>query len=430
MDANTNDVLMARQPIYDSAMHYYGCELLFRSNTSTAWADFSSGDQATSDILLNLCTSFASNFSTCSGTKSANLFINFTRNLLLSKSFLPFDKDTLIVEVLEDMYIDDELIETIRELKRDGFRFALDDFTELASARRLIPYADIIKVDILQVAPSKLEQLVAELKQQPVILLAEKVEDEITFEHCKELGFTLFQGFFLERPKLGYGKKLRARSQNTLRLLSILYNEDVQIKEVAELVSQDAMLSFQLLRILNSPACRLPGTVESLLDAVVYLGLDEVKKWAIVMSIASSDNQYSEQLFELLVRARTTELCAIKLRRTDAAKYFTAGLISGISALLKIEKNQLLEQLPLSEEINLALLHGLGPLGELLNIAIAIQHCEWDVMISNHANSEHLIVSNHDCGNLAAHRLMENFYNQTVTNRLCSISDIVHRRRY
>jgi len=60
MYAATNYVLMARQRIVDSAEHYCGCELLFRSSSVSGCADFNSGGLATSDVLINLCSGLAS----------------------------------------------------------------------------------------------------------------------------------------------------------------------------------------------------------------------------------------------------------------------------------------------------------------------------------------------------------------------------------
>ena len=56
-DASSLDIFVARQPIFDSNLHVFGYELLFRDSKDVEKANISSGeeaaDAATSKVLLN-----------------------------------------------------------------------------------------------------------------------------------------------------------------------------------------------------------------------------------------------------------------------------------------------------------------------------------------------------------------------------------------
>ncbi len=62
--------------------------------------------------------------------------------------------------------------------------------------------ADIVKVDCLDLNLDELVNIVGNLKQLDVMLLAEKVEDNDMFQRCLDLGFDLFQGFFFSGRRL------------------------------------------------------------------------------------------------------------------------------------------------------------------------------------------------------------------------------------
>jgi EAL and modified HD-GYP domain-containing signal transduction protein len=81
-----------------------------------------------------------------------------------------------------------------------------------------------------------------------------------------------------------------------------------------------------------------------------------------------------------MVRAKMCELIATFLKMEDADTCFTAGLFSVLDALLDLPLDKILETLPLSDELNDALLKREGPFGKVLNGAIAYEKGDWDTI--------------------------------------------------
>jgi EAL and modified HD-GYP domain-containing signal transduction protein len=73
------NVLLARQPIYDRQQNIFAYELLFRPETGETITSFD-GNAATSRVLLNAFTE--SDLSTITGNTAA--FVNFTEELIFS----------------------------------------------------------------------------------------------------------------------------------------------------------------------------------------------------------------------------------------------------------------------------------------------------------------------------------------------------------
>ena len=171
-----------------------------------------------------------------------------------------------------------------------------------------------------------------------------------------------------------YGRKISNNSETALQIVGQLQDPDIDIDDISHSISRDAKLSYQILKIVNSPLCRLPKKVNSLHEAVVFLGLGQIKKWAMAMVLSGNSSQTKELFLLLLTRARTCELVAIKSGFDKPESYFTVGLFSGIDAVMLAEKAWLLNKLDLTDEINIALLEHKGDRGKVLRITLELEH--------------------------------------------------------
>lgn len=130
--------------------------------------------------------------------------------------------------------------------------------------------------------------------------MAEKVENQVMFEYCQQVGFDLFQGCFLQRPEIIKGKKINSATQSAISLLNALQDKDISIDLVTKLISQNPVLSFQLLRILKSPLSGIPKTVSSIKEAVLFLGLVQLKRWTLLITLTPASKQ-PKSLFKILL---------------------------------------------------------------------------------------------------------------------------------
>lgn len=370
----SRDVLCARQPIFNTKNQIYGYELLYRSVTNTDKADFIDGDIATSELLLNACASINDDET----LSQFPLFFNVTRNLLLSDSFFPVDANKAIIEILEDITVNEELTTQIYRLKRLGYQFALDDFTFDSRFEPLIPMVRFIKVDVLACDISQHEKDIQRIKAMGKVLIAEKIESLAVFEQCVALGFDLFQGYYLEKPQIVEGRKINANVNLALTIINELQQPDVSFDKLSYLVSKDPKLSYQLLRILNSPAQGLKREVSSLKQAVVFLGVVSLKKWVILISLLQNSDVPDAFFTVLLTRARTCELLAKTIELKDADSYFTVGLFSGLDRVLNLEMSDVIKHLSIPKDVQDALLNRAGFKGETLSKVILLERADWD----------------------------------------------------
>ncbi|MBI5041049.1 MAG: HDOD domain-containing protein [Gammaproteobacteria bacterium] len=304
------DIYIGRQPIFDRDLNVFAYELLFRSGTQNHAGEFD-GDQATSQVIVNAFIEIG--LDQIVGTHRA--FINLTRSFVTSSTPLPFPKDRVVLEVLEDIRPDAEVIASVRSLAEQGYTVALDDFVFNDDLKPLVELAQIVKIDLMALSREQLDEHVRLLRGYNVKLLAEKIETQEEFEHCKELGFEYFQGYFLSKPNIVQSQQLPPNRLAVLQLLSKLQDPESDAGEVEKLVSQDVALSYKLLRYINSAFFALPKKIDSIRQAVVYLGTSAIKTWITLLVVAGLGNKPTELVIQAMQRAKMCELLAQTAKR-------------------------------------------------------------------------------------------------------------------
>jgi EAL and modified HD-GYP domain-containing signal transduction protein len=368
-------VFVGRQPIYNRELEVVAYELLFRSGESNQ-AGCVDGDQATSQVIHNTFVEIG--LDTIVGEKLA--FINFTRGFILQDYAAVFPAHRVVIEVLEDIAVDAKLLTAIRALSVQGYTIALDDFVFRDHLRPLVELADIVKVDILALDRPTLQDNAARLRQYNVKLLAEKVETRDDFDFCRHLGFDYFQGYFLCHPDIVKGQRSPANRLSVLRLLAKLQAPEIEFDELEAMISQDVVLSYKLLRLINAAIYGLPKKVESIRQALLLLGTRFITAWVSLITLTGIDDKPRELMVTALLRGKMCELLAQAMQLPGKDIYFTIGLFSVLDAILDLPMSEVLKPLPLAEDISHALLSHEGIMGQTLHCVIAYERGQWDAV--------------------------------------------------
>lgn len=373
-------VVIARQPIFDRDYNIFAYELLFRSTSDADVADFSafSGDTATSRVINY--TFLELGIERVIGKHTA--FINLTRNFILSDDPVPASQNKVVVEILEDIIVDDELLDGIKTLVKQGYTIALDDFIFHESLRPLVELASIIKVDILALDENALREHAKILREYDVKLLAEKVETRAHYELCVALGFDYFQGFFFCRPDNIQDKPIPDNQLVLVQLIKKLQEPDVDFEDIEDLISKDPGLTYKLLRLLNSAAIAMPRKIDSIREGLVILGLKAIKTWTNLIIMSELQSVPKELLYQALIRAKMGALLAPHYNCSEESS-FLVGIFSTMDAMLNRPMTTVIEPLYLSDTTKLALIHRKGGLGELLKDIELYERGLWSEL--NHA---------------------------------------------
>ena len=124
-------------------------------------------------------------------------FVNLGPDLTFEEFPFTEYQDRLVLEILESIPIDASLLNAIKRMKEQGFTVALDDVVYRPDIELLLPYVDIIKMDLSLIPDNEIaDQLQLIRRQTSASILAEKIEQPEMFRRCLNLGFDYFQGYF------------------------------------------------------------------------------------------------------------------------------------------------------------------------------------------------------------------------------------------
>ena len=218
--------------------------------------------------------------------------------------------------------------------------------------------------------------------------LAEKVETHEVFEACKELGFEMFQGYFLSKPQIIKGQKITSNQQTVLRLFALLEDPDCEIEQVEETIASDPVLTFKLLRLVNSAYYSVGREIESVHKAITLLGLLKIKSLAALLTLGSLDNKPKALHVSTLIRAKMCMLIAERMGYPEAEteSLFTAGLLSTLDAYLNMELAQILESVNLASHLQDAILHHRDKIGTILAIATNFERGQFEKVNTQEVN--------------------------------------------
>ncbi|MFY8326120.1 EAL and HDOD domain-containing protein [Pseudoalteromonas sp. ZZD1] len=366
----------ARQPILDREKKLVGYELLFRDGVDNVFPDID-GDEATSRLIEG--SQF--NFGLEDLTDNKPAYINFTLKTLQKGYPTLLGKEQIVVEILETIQPGKRLLALVKDLKEKGYTLALDDYIHQPVWRHFYPYIDIIKIDFLSCDTQTIKQIIEEIKPHKHIkLLAEKVETYEKYQLALDLGFSYFQGFFFSKPEMVQSKSLPPSQIALAELLYETSSVELNLKKITSVFERDVTLSYKLLRYSNSAAFKRRAEISTIKQALIVLGAEEIKKLlSLLFTSQVAANKPAELIRLSLTRARFTELLAInhnKLKDTGMA--FLTGMMSLMDAILDETMEGVMNKLPLSNDIKVALVDEQGILAQYLRLVKLYEQANWE----------------------------------------------------
>lgn len=307
-------------------------------------------------------------------------FISFTKQLFNEAALKNLPRDKFVVQISAADKCTDEKMRLYKQLRSYGYPLSLIGIDSGNLNLSLLDLADFCKFAPKGITQSEQRQLISAYPEKTFI--ATDVSTSEDHEAAQRMGFKLFQGYFFNQQVVTKKEKdLEALKVNYFRLLQLTSTEDyVDFNEISSVLSSDVALSYKLLRLLNSAFMGLRTRVSSILMAVTYLGEENLKQWIAVLALRGIADEKPLELVRLsLIRAHFGEILAPSLKpKKDARQVFMTGLLSLLHIALDKTREQLLEEIPVSDEIRESLLGKDGPYSELLEFFKSYEYGNWE----------------------------------------------------
>ena len=246
----------------------------------------------------------------------------------------------------------------------------------------LAPHASHFIFRTAQRNPAETQKIADQISQRyrDAQLIARDLESFDDFELCRTLNFALFQGPFVTSREDWTDNRAGPQTLHICDLLNHL-RRDAETTQLVELLKQDAMLSYRLLRYINSAAMGLRQTVTSIEHALVLIGRQNMYRWLTLLLFGSAQNSpYAAALQETaLARGRFMELIGERaFAKAERDSLFITGLFSMLDRVLRMPLPEAIKPLHLAEWVEAALLRGEGPYAPFLDLAMACESSDQD----------------------------------------------------
>ncbi len=389
---NGSEILVGRQPIFDSGRDVLGYELVMRPGEGSGSAGDGSGgtgretgegDLLTSRILFGSLQMGVDRFV---GDKS--MFCDVSEDLLDGDFTVLLPPERTVLEVPACMLGGGDptgsgAVSRIalaaaaagcRRLIDEGYTLAFDGFSWFEGVEDLLDLFAFVKVDPRCLEPEALSTAIDRCRSFDLRVIAQSIDTEAELSQSETLGAELFQGHLLSTPQLVQGRVLDPGEFTKARLATALLEPDAGIEQIETLVRTDPALSLQVLHVAGIGAAGgMRRTVSTLREALVLVGWRRLQAWVSLLLFSGGQGISEESMTTALVRARMCELLGRRVPggRSDLA--FTVGMLSGLDVLLGIPLEDVLRDLPLDDDVRAAVLEHSGASGELLADVIDYQ---------------------------------------------------------
>lgn len=376
---------IARQAVFDAARGIWGYEIYYRQNLDAS---------APTDhkALLEVATRA---FLSPQWQHSPNSFLLVAldpqADVADVTDVLP--RGWTVLKVSEKQLMSPGTPELLLTLRQKNYIIALGDFTGKLAGDPVLNLVDILAVDMHRANRDERVQAALRVKaQQPVQLLARKVEDQESFNIVKEAGFSLFEGFYFQKPEPMASKGVSSSMAGSLGILRMIEQAEPDLSELARTIQMDASLSFRLLKFLNSPYFGFAREVSSIKVALILAGWQQMRTWLrlVVFTEMAPRNKPNELVFQSAQRGRFLELVAqgAGSRRADSERLLLLGLFSLLDSIFDVPMPVLVGSLPLDQELKDTLCLKPTELLPWLELAHCFERADWTQLASRCAELE------------------------------------------
>jgi EAL and modified HD-GYP domain-containing signal transduction protein len=258
---------------------------------------------------------------------------------------------------------------------------ALDDYEHQRAWEHFFPFIDIIKVDYTLSSADQISEVVAIVKRhQNIKLLAEKIETYEEFEHATEMGFDYFQGYFFCKPEMLSRQSLNPSTISLVTLMTEMSEPAPNVKKMTSAIENDVHLSYKLLKFTQSPLFKRKTNIQNIKQAIVSIGLEELRRFISLLFTA----QFSESKpAELATLAHNRAHFCEKIYQSvglgkQHASAFLVGMLSLLDAMLDSALHEVINDLPVSNDIKQALVNKKGPLYLPLQLCELLEKGDWE----------------------------------------------------
>ncbi len=309
-------------------------------------------------------------------------FITFTPNLLekdIPKLFRPED---LVIQVEDSILVHPVGLKLIERYQQSGFQLAIKGFEFSSRYFAVLDIVDIIKLNMNVPSPSMNSILdIANSFKKTVI--GYNVNSQETYDLTKSFGIPYMQGIRVAESMYTPVASMEHLQSNFFQLIIAITKDDPDLDEISAIISRDVTLTFSLLKLVNSAYFALRNPARSVKQALVVLGVGQLKQWVYLLSFKNTEGRIPTEVIKTsFLRGQfAQELLPFTHDLTiSKSEAYLMGMFSTLGLLMGVALEDAITPLPISEDIKSALIKNEGPCAPLYDLVVRYDNADFKGM--------------------------------------------------
>lgn len=375
------DRCVVRQAIKETTTgNIIGYELLFQGSDDSFYDE---PETFAADMISNFLMNNSNKF-----VSDKVMFITFTPSLLFRNTPKMFQPDKVVIQIEDNLIIHPLAPPFIKKYCDLGYQFAVNDFQFSQKYLEMMEYAKYIRINLAQkdMADTEkgrrsLENIVSMAQGTGKKCIATGVNTKELYEYAVELKVDYLEGNYVAKTLANKVDKVKFMGGNFFQLMSAVSEDEPDMEEIERIINRDAGLTYALLKLVNSAFFALRRRTASIRQALVTLGITQLRQWVYMLSFDNVDKDgSSEELLKISFLRATfaSELVGYinncPVNKTDA---YLIGMFSTLEYMVNATEEELLEEIPVNPIVKEALITQEGMAGMIYQLLLSYEQADW-----------------------------------------------------
>ncbi len=374
---------IVRRPVKNAQSQIIGYEILYHGeNQAYGSSEDPAGranEFAAADTIYNFLLQ-----NTGKSLKGSLSFMTFTTTLLMKKVPRLFEKSDLVIQIDDSVIIHPLAMHFVQQFAKEGYKIAVNDFQFAPRYLSLINDIDYIKLNFEAMSEASIRNIIEIAHSMNKQIVAVEVNSQELYDRALALGVDALEGSFVAEKLATEAHTSGYLQSNFFRLMVAVTRDEPDVEEIEQIISMDATLSYGLLRVANSVHYALRNRATTIRQAIMTLGIGQLKQWIYLLSASNAQNEIDPNAEEFLklsfIRA---SFCSDLMNYTKGVplskgEAYLMGMFSTLNYLIDAPMEEILEQVPVADEIKAALLRHEGPCGALYDLVLSYERADWN----------------------------------------------------
>lgn len=370
---------IVRQPIKDAGSRIVGYEILYHGENQAYGGGEESpvNEFAAADTVYNFLLQNADR-----SLKGSVHFMTFTTNLLLQRAPRLFQKEGLVIQIDDSVLIHPLAMRFVQQYAKEGYKIAVNEFHFSPRYMAIIGDIDYLKLNFQEASDSSLRNIIQVAHSMGKKCIATQVDTEELYNKAVEMQADALEGTYVAAKLATKAHTSGYLQSNFFRLMVAVVQEEPDLEEIEQIISTDATLTYGLLRVANS-AYFSTHRVTTIRQGIMTLGIGQLKQWIYLLSAGNAENEIDSASEEFLkLSFMRASFCSELMKYAkdmpiNASEAYLMGMFSTLDYLIDAPMEEILEPVPVADEIKAALLHHEGRCGALYDLVISYERADW-----------------------------------------------------